>query len=144
MRDWADRQAEAGCYSWAALSSNDSKTRYAVLEHAHILEQTVTSIWERGLVLLSVIEDMHIKASSKNVWQSISSEMMCQFVYSDFSCHLPFLSNFVLLPNPLILSRSLSPSQDDSDDGTVGCGGKETISKVCMHPSKQHPLAGGV
>ena len=27
LRDWADRQAEAGCYSWAALSSNDSKTR---------------------------------------------------------------------------------------------------------------------
>ena len=28
MRDWADRQAEAGCYSGAELSSNDSKTRY--------------------------------------------------------------------------------------------------------------------
>ena len=28
LRDWADRQAEAGCYSWAALSSNDSNTRY--------------------------------------------------------------------------------------------------------------------
>ena len=28
MRDWANRQAEAGCYSWALLSSNDSKTRY--------------------------------------------------------------------------------------------------------------------
>ena len=28
LRDWADRQAEAGCYSWAPLSSNDSKTRY--------------------------------------------------------------------------------------------------------------------
>ena len=27
LRDWANRQAEAGCYSWAALSSNDSKTR---------------------------------------------------------------------------------------------------------------------
>ena len=26
FRDWANRQAEAGCYSWAALSSNDSKT----------------------------------------------------------------------------------------------------------------------
>ena len=27
LRDWADRQAEASCYSWAALSSDDSKTR---------------------------------------------------------------------------------------------------------------------
>ena len=27
LRDWAVGQAEAGCYSWAALSSNDSKTR---------------------------------------------------------------------------------------------------------------------
>ena len=27
LRDWAVRQAGAGCYSWAALSSNDSKTR---------------------------------------------------------------------------------------------------------------------
>ena len=30
LRDWAVRQAGAGCYSWAALSSNDSKTRYRV------------------------------------------------------------------------------------------------------------------
>ena len=29
LRDWAVRQAGAGCYSRAALSSNDSKTRYA-------------------------------------------------------------------------------------------------------------------
>ena len=28
LRDWADRQAEAVCYSLAALSSNDSKTLY--------------------------------------------------------------------------------------------------------------------
>ena len=28
LRDCAVRQAGAGCYSWAALSSNDSKTRY--------------------------------------------------------------------------------------------------------------------
>ena len=28
LRDLANRQAEAGCYSQAALSSNDSKTRY--------------------------------------------------------------------------------------------------------------------
>ena len=28
LRDWAIRQAGAGCYSWAALSSNDLKTRY--------------------------------------------------------------------------------------------------------------------
>ena len=28
LRDWAVRQAGAGCYSLAALSSNDSKTRY--------------------------------------------------------------------------------------------------------------------
>ena len=27
LRDWADRQAEAGCYTWAALSSSHSKTR---------------------------------------------------------------------------------------------------------------------
>ena len=27
LRDWAVRQAGAGCYSQAALSSNDSKTR---------------------------------------------------------------------------------------------------------------------
>ena len=28
LRDWAIGQAGAGCYFWAALSSNDSKTRY--------------------------------------------------------------------------------------------------------------------
>ena len=28
LRDWAVRQAAACCYSQAALSSNDSKTRY--------------------------------------------------------------------------------------------------------------------
>ena len=28
LRDWAIGQAGAGCYSQAALSSNDSKTRY--------------------------------------------------------------------------------------------------------------------
>ena len=28
MPDWAGGQAEAGCYSGAALSSNDSKTSY--------------------------------------------------------------------------------------------------------------------
>ena len=28
MRDWAVGQAEGSCYSWAALFSNDSKTRY--------------------------------------------------------------------------------------------------------------------
>ena len=31
LRDWADRQAEAGCYSLAVLSSNDLKTRYTDL-----------------------------------------------------------------------------------------------------------------
>ena len=30
LRDWADRQAEAGCCSWADQSSNDSKTRYII------------------------------------------------------------------------------------------------------------------
>ena len=28
LRDWAVGQAGGSCYSWAALSSNDSKTRY--------------------------------------------------------------------------------------------------------------------
>ena len=28
LRDWAVEQAGAGCYSQAAMSSNDSKTRY--------------------------------------------------------------------------------------------------------------------
>ena len=28
LRDWAVRQAGTSCYSWAALSSNGSKTRY--------------------------------------------------------------------------------------------------------------------
>ena len=32
LRDWADRQARAGCYSWAALTSNHSKTRYKYKE----------------------------------------------------------------------------------------------------------------
>ena len=36
LRDWADRQAEAGCYSWAALSSNDSNTRYTGQVFGHI------------------------------------------------------------------------------------------------------------
>ena len=31
LGDWAVRQAEAGCYSWAALPSNDSKTLYVRL-----------------------------------------------------------------------------------------------------------------
>ena len=30
LRDWAVGQAGAGCYSQAALSSNDSKTRYTL------------------------------------------------------------------------------------------------------------------
>ena len=30
LRDWAVGQVGAGCYSWAALSSNDSKTRYYI------------------------------------------------------------------------------------------------------------------
>ena len=33
FRDWADRQTGAGCYSQAALSSNDSKTRYIRLPY---------------------------------------------------------------------------------------------------------------
>ena len=28
LRDWAIGQAGTGCYSWAALPSNDSKTQY--------------------------------------------------------------------------------------------------------------------
>ena len=32
LRDWAVGQAGAGCYSRAALSSNDSKTRYIFLK----------------------------------------------------------------------------------------------------------------
>ena len=32
LRDWAIGQAGGGCYSWAALSSNDSKTRYVGYE----------------------------------------------------------------------------------------------------------------
>ena len=28
LRDWAAGQAVGSCYSWAALSSNDSKTLY--------------------------------------------------------------------------------------------------------------------
>ena len=28
LRDWAVGQGGGSCYSWAALSSNDSKTRY--------------------------------------------------------------------------------------------------------------------
>ena len=28
LRDWAVGQVGAGCYSWAALSSNDSETLY--------------------------------------------------------------------------------------------------------------------
>ena len=30
LRDWAVGQAGSSCYSWAALSSNDSKTLYIV------------------------------------------------------------------------------------------------------------------
>ena len=30
LRDWAVGQAEGSCYSQAALSSNDSKTRYII------------------------------------------------------------------------------------------------------------------
>ena len=35
LRDWAIRQAVAGCYSWAAMSSNDSKTRYSKYRVKH-------------------------------------------------------------------------------------------------------------
>ena len=38
LRDWAVGQAGAGCYSRAALSSNDSKTRYRVTRHFKGLE----------------------------------------------------------------------------------------------------------
>ena len=31
LLDWAVRQARAGCYSWAVLSSNDSKTLYNIV-----------------------------------------------------------------------------------------------------------------
>ena len=34
LRDWAIWQARAGCYSQAALSSNDSKTLYITKEHS--------------------------------------------------------------------------------------------------------------
>ena len=30
MRDWAFGQAWGSCYSWAALSTNDSKTLYSI------------------------------------------------------------------------------------------------------------------
>ena len=30
LRDWAVGQAGGSCYSWAALSSNDSKTLYTI------------------------------------------------------------------------------------------------------------------
>ena len=33
MRDWAVGQAGGRCYSWAALSSNDSKTRYTMRQN---------------------------------------------------------------------------------------------------------------
>ena len=33
LRDWAVGQAGAGCYSWAAVSSNDSNTRYLQKVH---------------------------------------------------------------------------------------------------------------
>ena len=36
LRDWAVGQAGGSCYSWAALSSNDSKTRYISLLHSGI------------------------------------------------------------------------------------------------------------
>ena len=49
LRDWAGRQAEAGCYSWAALSSNDSKTRYTYLPRG---KPTITSLWTFYLLLL--------------------------------------------------------------------------------------------
>ena len=34
MCDWANRQAETGCYSWTGLSSNNSKTRYVVIHNS--------------------------------------------------------------------------------------------------------------
>ena len=36
MRDWAVRQARAGCYSQAAFSSNDSKTLYTIVKSGDI------------------------------------------------------------------------------------------------------------
>ena len=35
LRDWAIGQAGGSCYSWAALSSNDSKTRYTVQAYGY-------------------------------------------------------------------------------------------------------------
>ena len=37
MRDWAVGQAGAGCFSWAALFSNDSKTRHSLYHHRYPL-----------------------------------------------------------------------------------------------------------
>ena len=45
LRDWAHRQAEAGCYSWAALSSNDSKTWYR--DHRPLPADRVFGLGER-------------------------------------------------------------------------------------------------
>ena len=42
LRDWAVRQAEAGCYSWAALSSNDSKTRYIIDDSLNLVDSFKT------------------------------------------------------------------------------------------------------
>ena len=45
MRDWAVGQAGGSCYSRAALSSNDSKTRY------NFERLFVGGGWSRGLVV---------------------------------------------------------------------------------------------
>ena len=45
MRDWAVGQAGAGCFSWAALSSNDSKTRYVTNMAGFFFHRMTFSDW---------------------------------------------------------------------------------------------------
>ena len=71
LHDWANTQAEAFCYPWAALSSKDSKTQYKgrtlvdfVSEWSLLLvvELLAGGAVVRGGVLEELVEEGHLAA----------------------------------------------------------------------------------
>ena len=62
LRDWADGQAEAGCYSWAALPSNDYKRYFRSCGLLQVLRSQDSLPSPRGqgsLLLLPCCQDSH-------------------------------------------------------------------------------------
>ena len=50
LRDWAVGQAWGSCYSWAAVSSNDSKTLYCVPQGFRLTKQNMDEVAPRSII----------------------------------------------------------------------------------------------